>query len=677
MTRRRPARSTHGQRQDEQWAQFVSQLRSVATRPFEEHWASFQKIYGDRRETDGPPLVWQPSEEQVARSNLGRWMQQLRFERYAELHAWSVDERAKFWEQVIERLGVVFSKPPDAILDLTNGVTDPVWLPGAEMNCVDSCFTADPGKPAVVSGREGSDELEVTTYGDLERLVNRIANGLIERGFKGGDRIVLYMPMTVECVAAYLAIVRAGCSVVSIADSFPPTEVRKRIEISGARGIVTVERYTRAGKTIHLLKNVKEANAPRAIVIPQESGDSVELRPGDLLWSDLLAPSDSFESAVGDAYHVINVLFSSGTTGIPKAIPWTHLTPIKCSMDGHFHQDIQPSDVVAWPSNIGWMMGPWLIFATFMNHATMALYEGAPVGEGFTRFIGDAKVTVLGVVPSLVRAWRAAGLLRESEWSDVRLFSSTGEPSNQEDYLWLMSRTGYRAPIIEYLGGTEIGGGHITGSVVQPASPATFATPALGIDVILLDEEGKPVDEGESGELYLIPPAIGLSQQLLNADHEEVYYAGCSAGPSGAVLRRHGDQMGRLHQGFFKAQGRADDTINLGGIKVSSLELERVLDAHEAVYQSAAVGVQPERGGAERLIVYLILGREIDAGRLAAELGSMLAKKLNPLFKIHDLVITDRLPRTASGKLMRRKLRSLYRQEKKASRVSKERRREP
>ena len=259
-------------------------------------------------------------------------------------------------------------------------------------------------------------------------------------------------------------------------------------------------------------------------------------------------------------------------------------------MDGHFHQDIRGDDVVAWPTNIGWMMGPWLIFATFLNDATMALFDGAPNSAMFTRFIGSAEVTVLGVVPSLVRAWRSADAIGEGDWQRVRVFSSTGEPSNRHDSLWLMSRTGYRAPVIEYLGGTEIGGGHLTGSVVQATSPASFTTPALGIDFAVLDKEGEAVHAGETGELFLIPPAIGLSQKLLNRSHEDVYYAGCPRGPRGEVLRRHGDEIARLHQGYFKAQGRADDTMNLGGIKVSSVELERVLGNHEGVQEVAAVG---------------------------------------------------------------------------------------
>jgi acetyl-CoA synthetase len=316
--------------------------------------------------------------------------------------------------------------------------------------------------------------------------------------------------------------------------------------------------------------------------------------------------------------------------------------------------------VVAWPTNIGWMMGPWLIYATLINRGCIALYEGLPTGRGFAEFVHTAGVNMLGVVPSLVRAWRESGACDGVDWTRINTFSSTGEPSNRHDYLWLMSLTDYRAPIIEYCGGTEIGGGHVTGTVVQPASPATFTTPALGLDLVILDEDGEPVAEGEEGELFLVPPSIGLSQSLLNRDHEAVYYEGCPSGPNGEVLRRHGDQVAKLPGGYFAAQGRADDTMNLGGIKVSSLELERVLEHHPAVYEAAAVAVQPAGEGAEKLVVFAALSEEAAQDELQRELGKAIAKELNPLFKIHDLVVVDSLPRTASNKLMRRELRRRY-----------------
>jgi acetyl-CoA synthetase len=224
--------------------------------------------------------------------------------------------------------------------------------------------------------------------------------------------------------------------------------------------------------------------------------------------------------------------------------------------------------------------------------------------------------------------------------------------------LYLMSLAGYR-PVIEYCGGTEIGGGYITGTVVQSASPATFSTPALGLDFVLVDESG---GFGYRGEVFLMPPSIGLSNELMNRDHHEVYYEGAPRGPNGELLRRHGDEIERLGAGYYRAHGRADDTMNLGGIKVSSAEIERTLNRVEGVNETAAVAVAGEGGGPGRLVVYAVCipGAETDSGRLAGAMQAEIKKHLNPLFKIHDVVVVDSLPRTASNKVMHRKLREEY-----------------
>jgi acetyl-CoA synthetase len=646
--------------QAERWQEYVAEVRQQSAPPFNDQWARFTEIFGGRNPTLPPPPVWVPDRERLQESNIAVLMRALGIDDYSELHRWSVEHRADFWQRAIERLGIDFTRRPDRILDLSDGPTQPRWLPGAELNIVSSCFQPPECTIAVAIGREGSDTVETVTYGELEALVNRAANGLVAQGFSPGDAIALYMPMNLECVAAYLGIIRAGCVVVSIADSFAPREIRRRLEIADAAGIITVDQFTRGGRAIALYDKVRDAGASRAIVVAESGHEPIDLRSGDLMWHDFLGDDTTFDAAGADPSSMTNILFSSGTTGDPKAIPWTHLTPIKAAMDGHFHQDIRPGNVVAWPTNIGWMMGPWLIYATLINRACVALYEGLPSGRGFSDFVRRAGVNCLGVVPSLVRAWKDSGACDGIDWSMIRTFSSTGEPSNRSDYLWLMSRAGYRAPVIEYCGGTEIGGGHLTGTVVQPASPATFSTPALGLDVVVLDDKGLPVADGQEGELFLVPPAIGLSQELLNRDHDSVYYTGCPPGPAGEVLRRHGDQVERLPGGYFRAQGRADDTMNLGGIKVSSLELERVLERHPAVFESAAVAVQPEGEGAERLVVFAVLSDDADTGDLRREVEKMLASELNPLFKIHDLVIVDALPRTASNKLMRRKLRAQH-----------------
>jgi acetyl-CoA synthetase len=645
--------------QSERWQRLVDRVRENPGVRFEDQWREFQAIFADRDDTEGPPVVWSPSSALMRESNIALALDERGFGSYDEFHEWSCREREDFWRFVIARLGVVFQSPPERVLDPSGSPSSPRWLPGARLNCVDSCFRAEPTKTAIVSGREDRTGLERLSYGELERQVDRVARGLLERDFRSGDGIALYLPMTIECVAAYLGVIRAGCHVISIADSFPPPEVERRLRIGKARGIITVDSYQRAGKTIELYRGVRKVAGPRAIVIPTDPGRRQDLRRDDLLWQDLLAGEEPYPSNSAKPDDLTNVLFSSGTTGDPKAIPWTHLTSIKAAMDGHFHQDIRTSDVLAWPTNIGWMMGPWLIYATLMNGATMALYQGVPTREGFVRFVAEADVTVLGVVPSLVRAWRALGMVGD-EWNGVRVFSSTGEPSNVEDYLWLMSRTGYRAPVIEYCGGTEIGGGYITGTVVESASPSTFTTPALGLDLVLIDEDGNLVGGTGTGEAFLVPPSIGLSERLLNRDHDEVYYTGCPAGPKGECLRRHGDRIARLPGGFYSAQGRADDTMNLGGIKVGSLEIETALASHPAVAESAAVGVRTGGAGAERLVIYAKLATEITLDRLRKELAEILARRLNPLFKIHDLIVMEKLPRTASNKLIRRELRDRY-----------------
>ena len=482
-----------------------------------------------------------------------------------------------------------------------------------------------------------------------------------------GDAIAIDMPMNAESVAIYLGIVKAGCVVVGIADSFAPDEIATRLRIGKAKAVFTQDYISRAGKRLPLYEKVVAANAPKAIVFSSESGEDLAQirREGDMrLGKIFLSDTDTFNccSRAILTRHT-NILFSSGTTGEPKAIPWTHTTPIKAAADAYLHHDIHPGDVLAWYTNLGWMMGPWLIYASLINKATIALYEGVPTGRDFGVFVQNAKVSMLGVVPTLVRAWKNTDCMYGLDWQAIRAFSSTGECSNPEEMLYLMALAGYK-PIIEYCGGTEIGGGYITGTRVQPAAPSTFTTAALGVDFRLFDENAEPT---ENGEVFIVPPSLGLSTSLLNADHNEVYFTGTPQ-PN---LRRHGDAIERLGSEFdtepwlagtkYRVLGRVDDTMNLSGIKVSSAEIEEVLNVVDGIQETAAVAVSPKGGGPNRLVIYAVLATSQSVStkqKLQPILQAALSEHLNPLFRIHDVVIVDALPRTASNKIMRRFLRA-------------------
>ncbi|MEA2010991.1 MAG: AMP-binding protein [Actinomycetota bacterium] len=592
---------------------------------------------------------WTPDAETVGRANLTTVMDDMGFESYDDLYRWSIDSRPEFWRMVIERLGIVFAEPPSQIVQ--GPADDPVWLPGARMNIVASCFTASAEHTAIVYRRDGAEHR--MAYGELRGLVNRFANSLKAHGIRTGDRVAIAMPMTVEAVAAYLGTVALGAVVVSIADSFAPHEIATRLQLTGPKIVVTQDRFERSGRVLPMYEKVVAAGAAMCVVV-ETGGDP--LRDEDVSWDRFLSEDPTFSPVPGAPNAFMNILFSSGTTGEPKGIPWTHLTPIKGAMDGFFHHDIHTDDVVAWPTNLGWMLGPWLIYATLINGATMALYDDAPTGRGFVDFVRDAGVTVLGLVPSIVAVWRSTGALDGAGWKDVRVLSSSGEASVPEDYAWLMEAAG-GVPVIEYCGGTEIGGGYLIGTVLHDAVPAMFTTPTLGLDVRILTEDGRAAKEGE---LFVVPPSIGLSQELLDRDHRAVYYEGLP--DSDVPLRRHGDHMEQLADGYYRALGRVDDTMNLGGIKISSAEIERTVGGVSGVVEVAAIAVSPPGGGPSRLVVYAVPDAAIEPRPdvWKVEMQQALRSELNPLFRVEDVVAIDELPRTASAKVMRRELRERY-----------------
>src|SRR5439155_404674 len=260
------------------------------------------------------------------------------------------------------------------------------------------CFRADPKKTAILSGREGSGTIRRMTYGNLRRLSARVANGLDALNLHQDARIALYLPMAPEAVAAYLGIILSGRCVVGIADSAAPPEFQKRVQIASAEAVITVDSYVLGGKRHLIYDKVVEADGPLAVVLPRVRSARDLLRDDDLAWEDFLGDRDTYDAVSCHPGEPTNILFSSGTTKDPKGIPWTHTTPVKSAADAYLHLDVRPSDVLAWPTSFGWMMGPWLTYASLVNDATMALYVGSTTMRAFGEFVAGAGVTMPGVV---------------------------------------------------------------------------------------------------------------------------------------------------------------------------------------------------------------------------------------------------------------------------------------
>ncbi|KAE8808679.1 putative acyl-activating enzyme 18, peroxisomal [Hordeum vulgare] len=656
------------------------------------HQLVYYSVYaGWDRAQRGPPPYWFPSPTDCKETNLGRVMEQngpkLLGASYKDpissfglFHKFSVHNQEVYWKIVLKELSIKFVQEPKTILDASDKSNKGgAWFPGAVLNIAECCLLPWPSQnktddsTAIVWRDEGFDDCPVNRMSlkELRTQVMTVANAL-DTMFQKGDRIAIDMPMTCNAVIVYLAIILGGFVVVGIADSFAPQEIATRMRVAKAKAIFTQDFIIRGGKKFPLYSRVMEGTSSKAIVIPA-TGDrlGVTLRNGDMSWKDFLSRAAGRSSMYSPVYQsadaLINILFSSGTTGEPKAIPWTQLCPIRCGADTWAHLDVRPKDIGLWPTNLGWVMGPIQLFSCFLNGATLALYHGSPLGRGFCKFVQDARVSVLGSVPSLVKSWKAGNLTEGLDWTKIRVLATTGEASDIDDNLWLSSRTCYK-PIVECCGGTELASSYIQGSLLQPQAFGAFSGASMSTGFVILDEQGNayPDDLPCSGEVGLFPLYFGATNRLLNADHDKVYFDGMPI-YRGRQLRRHGDIIQRTVGGYYIVQGRADDTMNLGGIKTSSVEIERVCNgADEGLLETAAVSIKPSGGGPEQLAILAVLkdrSATCDTNLLKSKFQRAIQRNLNPLFRVSYVKVVPEFPRTASNKLLRRVLRDQLKQE--------------
>ncbi|KAL8141863.1 hypothetical protein V2J09_014895 [Rumex salicifolius] len=675
----------HGPGSPATWKNISKEILSPEL-PFAFHQMMY---YGCYKKFGSDPPAWLPDLQSAKLTNIGRILERRGKEflgpkykdpilSFSDFQAFSVSNPEVYWTSILEEMDISFSVSPQCILREDSAYPGGQWLPGAFLNPAKNCLSINKKRNlndiAVIWRDEEEDDLPARTMilQELRTEVWCVAHALDTLELPKGSAIAIDMPMHVNSVVIYLAIVLSGNIPVSIADSFAAAEIATRLNISKARAIFTQDAIVRGGKSIPLYRRVIDANSPLAIVLPAKGSQiSTNLRNGDLSWHDFLQRAKDSKSneyvAVDQPVEAFsNILFSSGTTGTPKAIPWTQATPLKAAADAWCHMDIHEGDVVAWPTNLGWMMGPWLVYASLLNNASIALYNGSPLSSGFAKFIQDAKVTMLGVIPSIVRAWKSTNCTAGCNWSSIRCFASTGEASNADEYLWLMGRACYK-PVIEYCGGTEIGGGFVTGSMLQAQVLAAFSTPAMGCKLHILGSDGTPIPENKAGigELALGPLMLGASSKLLNANHYKVYFEGMTVW-DGKMLRRHGDVFELTPSGYYRAHGRSDDTMNIGGIKVSSVEIERICNGvNNNVLETAAIGVPPADGGPEQLVIAVVLrdpNASADLSNLKMSFNSAIQKQLNPLFRVAIVVQLQSLPRTATNKVMRRVLRQQFTQ---------------
>ncbi|MEZ5423541.1 MAG: AMP-binding protein [Pyrinomonadaceae bacterium] len=399
------------------------------------------------------------------------------------------------------------------------------------------------------------------------------------RGFGKGDAIAIHLPMTVETVAVLLAIGRIGAIAMPVFSGYGVDAIASRLNAVEAKALFTSDGFSRRGKFYNALSVAEEAVAQCPTVtdvfIVRNTKEAISCAFKGIRcteFDDLLAHAENSALEPTSAEDPLIILYTSGTTGKPKGIAHTHASfPIKAAQDMAFGTDVGKGTRICWYTDLGWMMGPWLIYGALINGATICIYDGAPdypTADRMWEFCAKHKVEVLGISPTLVRSLAAAEGSESkppherNDLSSLRILASTGEPWNPDPWWWLFNEVGGgRLPIINYSGGTEIAGGILMGNPILPIKPCSFPAPCPGMDVDIFDETGKPVERGHVGELVIKQPWIGMARGFWQ--EKERYLDAYWRRFDGIWV--HGDWAMEDADGCWYILGRSDDTLKVAG----------------------------------------------------------------------------------------------------------------
>ena len=601
-------------------------------------------------------VVWTPDERTLAHANVVRLMRRHGLDDYRTLVARSQEDPEWFWPAAIEDMGLEFSRPWEQVYDDSRGPEWTTWFVGSQVsiarNCVHRWAERTPDKVgAVFAGEDGS--RRELTFAQLSRDVTRLAEGLVRLGVEPGDRVALYMPMCPEVAVASHACAHVGAVQVPIFSGFAAPAVLQRLQDSESKVVITADYSLRRGARLPMRETVDEAvrDAPSVEHVVTWARDAgwgavVEESPGELPPLEV------------DAEHPYLLTYTSGTTGRPKGV--LHVQGgflVSITREVAYQADAHPEDVIHFATDMGWIMGPWMVVGGGALGCTLVFAEGAPdrPPDRLWRLVEAERVSVLGLSPTLVRALAPLGD-PEADLSSLRTIVTTGEPWNPGPYRWLFEQVGGgRCPIINCSGGTEVGACFLSPTPAIPIKACSLGGPALGMAMDVVDPEGASlVGTGEVGELVCRKPFPGMTRGFWR-DPERYLDAYWRRLPGVWV---HGDWASADADGYWFLHGRSDDTLNIAGKRIGPAELESAAVAHPAVAEAAAVGVPHEVKGEVAWVFCVLLPGHEPTDELAAEVAERTAAELGKAFRPDRVVFVPALPKTRSAKIVRRAVRA-------------------
>jgi acetyl-CoA synthetase len=619
--------------------------------------------------------IWRPAPDAFAHSNAGRLARLLGIDGgHDELYAASISDLDTFWDAVVRDLGIPFDEPYTQVLDESGGPEWPRWFVGGRLNLAHACverFADDPAsadREAVVCETEEGD-VRSWTFAELARETARLAEGLSELGVGQGDAVALLLPMLPETVAALYAVASLGALAVPIFSGFSAPAVLTRLLDSGAVAMITCDGFPRRGKPVPLKEtaDAAAASAPalRHVVVLRRLGREVPWQDGrDVWYHELVESRPGVRRATPvPSEHPVLLGYTSGTTGRPKGAVHVHGGLLaKLASETAYVADLGPHDRVHWATDLGWIMGPWLIVGSHALGATVVLFDGAPDFPDpgrLWRLVERQRLTFLGVSPTLIRALRSAGdeHHRAADLSTLVEIGSTGEPWNPEPYLWLADEVaGGRVPITNISGGTEVGACFLGAPPYLAHKACSLGRPVLGMamDVYAPDGSSLQGHPGELGELVCTRPWPAQTRGILNdpARYLESYWQRFPG------VWTHGDWATVDADGEWFLHGRSDDTLNVAGKRIGPSEYESAVVADPDVVEACAVGMPHDvKGEVAWCLCVLVPGVE-PSEELRQRLRTRCSDELGKAFAPAEVRFTRSLPKTRSAKIVRRVVRA-------------------
>lgn len=607
---------------------------------------------------------WEPTAAHLERSRLLELCRRTGHADRTQLDAWATAQPGDFWGTVSDWLCLRWQKLPETVVTGLDTPESARWFPGGELNLVETALHrwVDEGRGEALAlawvAEDGSGGQ--WTFAELLAETGRVAAGLGVAGIGFGDRVGVQVSMRPEAAVAQLALAWVGAIAVPVFSGFGASAVVDRLRLAGARALVVSDAVTRRGRPRDLRRQtaVVLADLPGVevcITLPEPGHEPGPPLRGELSWAELRERGAGREAPVADcpSDHVLMVAFTSGTTGQPKGIALTHVGfAIKAGLDAAICLDAGPGDVAAWVTDPGWVMHPITLLGGLVAGSAVGLIDGTPDHPSPTRLweaVDALGVTVLGVSPTLVRGLMAQNATPHTPLPALRVMASSGEPWTEDAYLWLHHEVGGgRLPIINYSGGTEVSGAILSNTVTEPIEPCAFSGPVPGMGASIADADGRPLSHGQ-GELVLTIPSPGMPAGFWGEPgrYESTYWERWPR------TWHHGDWVERTTEGSWFIHGRSDDTLKIAGKRLGPAEVENVVNALNDVLESAAIGV-PDALTGSALVVYARVRSGVDHAAVAAKVSERVAAGLGKPLRPRAVHVVEDLPRTRSGKILRR-----------------------